>query len=307
MNNNIKIATYLALATAIISGLSNFFNKIAVSVIKEPVFYTTLKNGLVAIIMIGILIVLKKWSEIKKLNRSELLSLIGIGVIGGSVPFALYFIGLTSTTALNASLIHKSLFIWVSILAMIFLKEKIRSWQWLAVGLIFFANLAIGGFAGFKLNIGELLILIATLLWAIENIIAKKILNTVSAITVAAFRMIFGTLILLPIAIYRGANAQTISSLNTHQWQWAVLATLLLLGYILTWYHALQLAPASYVATLIMPATLITNILSVIFLKSSINVGFISSLILFTAGTSLIIFFANKLTQPGEVSYKFHA
>jgi drug/metabolite transporter (DMT)-like permease len=294
MNKDLKNAAILALLTALISGVSNFSNKIAVSIIKEPVFFTSLKNGLVALLLVGIVIFVGKWREIRTLNRSQIIKLLGVGAIGGSLPFALYFIGLTQTTAINASLIHKTLFVWVAILAIPFLKEKISNWQWVGMALIFAANLFVGGFGGFKFNLGELMIFGATILWAIENIIAKKVLTEVSPITVAAARMMLGTILLIPIAIYRGASFTTLTNLNFVQWQWTILAVFLLLGYVLTWYTALKKAPASIVATLLVPATLVTNILSAIFINHAINTNFILSSILFVLGVSLTIFFGRR-------------
>jgi len=87
----INSATILALAAAAISGTNNFLAKIAVTAIKDPIIYTTLKNAIVAVGLIGIVLVFKKWSEIKSLKMGQLAMLFVIGIIGGSVPFALYF------------------------------------------------------------------------------------------------------------------------------------------------------------------------------------------------------------------------
>src|SRR3989344_1621138 len=144
--------TILALMTEVISGAANFFNKIGVTAVKDPILYTTLKNSLVALFLIGFIVAMRQWKEIKKLNKGQLLKLLVIGLVGGSIPFALFFSGLANTSALNASLIHKTLFIWVAILAIPFLKEKIGLGAWIGVGVIFIANLFVGGFIGFKFN-----------------------------------------------------------------------------------------------------------------------------------------------------------
>jgi len=95
MNNKIKYATILALSTALISGFSNFIMKFGVTVVKDPIVFTALKNGLVGLFLIGIVLALKKWPEIKSLNRNQWLKLIAIGVVGGFIPFALFFTGLS--------------------------------------------------------------------------------------------------------------------------------------------------------------------------------------------------------------------
>lgn len=298
MNRNpLLMATVLALGTAVISGTNNFLTKIAVTALKDPILFTTLKNAMVAVFLIGLILVFRKWSEIAALSKNQLFKLIAIGVIGGSIPFALYFTGLAKTTALNAGLIHKTLFLWVALLAIPFLKERMSKWQWLGIAAIFSANLVIGGFTGFKYNIGELMILGATVLWAMENIIAKVALRNISSLTVAGARMVLGSLLLMLILAWRGGDVAVLTGLNSQQWGWTILTSVLLLGYVLTWYTALKYAPATYVATLLVPATLVTNVLSAIFITRVFGWTQALSAFLFAAGMALVIFFAKKAIQ----------
>lgn len=303
MNRNpLRIATALALATAIISGTNNFLTKIAVSVIKDPILFTTFKNAVVAVFLIGIILAFRKWSEIAGLSKNQILKLIAIGVIGGSIPFALFFTGLAKTTALNAGLIHKTLFLWVAFLAIPFLKERMSVLQWLGIAAIFAANLIIGGFTGFKYNMGELMILGATILWAVENVIAKVALRDISSLAVASARMVLGSFLLMLILAWRGSDIAAISGLNIQQWGWTMLTSVLLLGYVLTWYAALKYAPATYVATLLVSATLVTNVLSAIFITRAFGWAQILSAFLFAAGTALVIVFAKHPPQLTPVS-----
>lgn len=289
-------ATSLALGTAAISGLSNFVAKIGVTAVKDPVVFTTLKNGIVAIFLIGLVMAFRRWRELRTLSKKNWLKLAAIGVIGGSIPFALFFTGLTHTSALNASLIHKTLFLWVALLAIPFLKERMTRWQWVGIGLVAAANLVVGGYQGFKYNTGELMILAATILWAVENIIAKIVLRDVSSMTVAAARMIFGTIVLAAFVGLRGGSV-ALTHLTTVQWSWTLLASALLSGYVLTWYAALKRAPATYVATLLVPATLITNVLTAIFVTHTFPLLQLASAALVTLGAGLLIGFARK-TKP---------
>ena len=296
MKQSMRYATILALSTAVISGANNFLTKIAVTAVKDPLVFTTLKNALVAVFIMGIMLTFKKWKEISSLTKTQLLKLAAIGIIGGSLPFALYFTGLAATTALNASLIHKTIFLWVAFLAIPLLKEKMSTPQWIGIGVIFAANLLVGGFSGFKYNAGELMIFAATILWAVENIIAKIALRDLSGTTVAAARMTLGSIILIGIAAWRGGGAAVLA-LNPEQWGWTLLTSIFLLGYVLTWYTALKYAPATYVATLLVPATLITNILSAIFITHAFSIQQFISAVLFITGTALVVLFAKKITE----------
>ena len=56
MNKNlISTGAMLAIGTALISGASGFANKFAVTAMKDPILFATLKNSLVAIVFIGII------------------------------------------------------------------------------------------------------------------------------------------------------------------------------------------------------------------------------------------------------------
>lgn len=292
-NKTLRYATLLALTAALISGTNNFLTKIAVTAVKGPVLYTALKNGVVAIFLIGILIVLKKWPEIKNLTKKQWIKLAAVGVVGGSVPFALYFTGLAQTSAMNASLIHKTLFLWVLMLGIPILKEKLSKLQWLGIITIFGANLFIGGFQGFKYNSGELMILAATILWAVENIIAKSALKDISSLVLASARMVLGS-ILLFIFVFSKGGVVSLFSLSVVQCGWTLLTSMLLLGYVVTWYTALKHAPATYVATLLVSATLITNMLSAVFVTHVFTVTQVLSSILCLVGLALVTLFAGK-------------
>src|SRR3989344_1495270 len=290
----LRYAAYLALGTAAISGTNNFLTKIAVTALKDPILFTTLKNAIVAVFIIGIILVFRKWREFISLSRGQVIKLIAIGVIGGSVPFALYFTGLAKTTALNARLIHKTLFLWVALLAVPLLKERMSTLQWLGIAAIFSANLIVGGFTGFKYNVGELMILAATVLWAVENIIAKVALSDISSLAVAGARMGLGSLLLVFILIWRGGDVAVIDGLTVQQWGWTILTSILLLGYVLGWYTALKYAPATYVATLLVPATLVTNVLTAVFITRAFSGAQALSSLLVVLGAALVILFAKK-------------
>ncbi|MFH1170284.1 MAG: DMT family transporter [Candidatus Vogelbacteria bacterium] len=294
-----KYATVLALSTALISGTANFVNKFAVSGFSNPVLFTTIKNSLVAIFILGIFIAIKRWPEIKRLTAQQWRRLVLVGIIGGALPFALFFTGLAQTSAINGALIHKTLFLFVALLAIPFLKERLAWQQWLGVGIIFIANLFVGGFTGFKFNAGELMILAATILWAIENIIAKKALANISSLTVVGARMIFGSILLASYIALSSGFGETLN-LSDAKWGWLILTAGLLAGYVLTWYTALKHAPATYVATLLVPATLVTNVLSALFVTHTFSINDLATTILYAIGIGLVIYYAQLTFKKCE-------
>ncbi len=287
-------ATLLALVTALISGTNTFLAKVAVKAMESPIAYTTLKNAIVAAILVGLVIALGRRGEIASLTRRTWVRLLAVGIIGGCIPFAMFFIGLSKTSAVNAAFIHKTLFIWVALLAIPFLKEKVSAWQWGGILAIFGANLVVGGFKGFNYDFGELLIVGATLLWAVESIIAKVALKEVSALTVASARMVIGSAGLAVIVALTGGWSGALTGMSVSALGWTALTSVLLLGYVLTWYSALKRAPATYVATLLVPATLVTNALSAVFLTHSFNGRMVLATVLFSVGTAVFIAAAGR-------------
>lgn len=280
----------LALVTAGFSGVAIFLNSLTVKAVGDALVFTTIKNLGVAIILGMILFKSQiNWGEVKNQWRRLLL----IGVIGGSLPFYLFFQGLLTANPATAALIHKTLIFWVALWAVPFLKEKISVKQWLALSVIFGSNFIIGGLPQLRWGRGELMILGATLLWAIENIIAKAALKNLNAEAVGGARMILGSLILLAVTAGSG-KLGLIFKLNFGQWLMTLVSIGLLTGYVLSWYRALKLAPVTLVATVLTLATVITNTLSSIFITHLFNFELVYQTILLMIGMAIFVREASK-------------
>ncbi len=287
--NKTKKGLYLVLATALISGFAVFFSKFAVSAIGNSHVFTTGKNLLVGLILSGLILTPFILPRLKKIKLNDWLKLFLIGIIGGSVPFLLFFkaVSLTSS-AVNAAFIHKTLFVWVSLLAVWFLKEKIGKLQYLALGLLFLGNFALLGFKFISLGYPELLALLATLMWAVEFIIAKKVLQNIDSEIVAWARMFFGSIILLGFIGYIGKLGDLLV-LSVNQWLWIFLISAFLLGYVLTWYKALKYLPAVTVTSILVIASPLTTFLNNIFVTHKYSFGqVLGSLLILSAGGIII-------------------
>lgn len=290
-----KKGLYYALVTAVISGFSIFFNKFAIGDVKPPLYFTSIKNLVVGILIFSVVLFSRKLKDIKKLSKKEVKYLLMIGLVGGSVPFYLYFEGLSKTSAINGAMIHKTLVIWVALLTAPFLKEKITKIQALGVMFLFLSNLFVGGFKGFEFSHGEVLVLIATILWSVESILAKKVLKSVDPDIVTLFRMGFGSLILITATLISvpGVIGKTLS-LNSQQLFWIILTSLLLFLYVKNWYRALKFSSAAFVTSVLVSSTLITNILSAVFVNHSWNAGMTIQSIFLLSGVLLFVLFEKE-------------
>jgi drug/metabolite transporter (DMT)-like permease len=287
---------YFALATAVISGLAVFLNKFAGKAFGDACIFTTLKNIPVGLVFFGMIFAPKFLKELRSLNKKQWSLLLLIGAIGGSIPFLLFFKGLAASSAVNAAFIHKTLFIWVGILAVFFLKEKLGLPQIVAFALIFAGNILLGGFNSWKFGVGEIMIFGATLLWSAEYVLAKKVLAGVSAEIAAWARMFFGSIFLVLFLLFTG-RAGGLADINLIQAKWILLLSTLLFGYVFTWYKALKSERASLVTCLLVPASLITALLNSVFITGKFSAEQVASAILFSAAVILFL----KFRPPARI------
>jgi len=290
---HLRTATYYALTAALVSGVSVFINKYAIAGTHDPVLFTALKNGIVALFLAGIVLATHAHRELATLTRAQWTRLCLVGLVGGSVPFALFFTGLSLTTAMNGAFIHKTLFVWVALASVVFLRERFSPLQWLGVGVLVAANTLLGGLSGLTGSMGEALILGATLLWAGEHFVAKRALRDLSAVTVAGARMLLGSVVLFVFLATTGRITYATDLVPTHM-GWTLLTAAFLLAYNLTWYAALKRAPASYVAALLVPATLVTTLLTAVYTTQTLTLPGLLSGILTVLGTTLLVWLAHR-------------
>jgi drug/metabolite transporter (DMT)-like permease len=251
----------LALAAGLVSGVAILVAGYGVREFASPSLYSALRNTFVALLLLALLARPGALTEIRRLSRAQLAGLAALGIVGGSLPFALFFEGLSQVGPGTAAFIQKSLFLWVAALAVIFLRERLSGWQVGALGLLVVAQFLIGWPPILASGIGELLILLATLIWSIEVVLAKRLLASVSSGLAATARMAIGAVALMS---YLGVTGQLapIPHLSLVQWAWVVGPGLLLFAYISLWYAALQRAPATTATGILTIGAPITALLS---------------------------------------------
>lgn len=284
---NKRTGLLLVFTTALISGFSIFINRFGVEGIN-PYVFTGLKNLVVGIIIFSLILFLKERKNLSEVKGKQWGILVFIGLVGGSIPFLLFFKGLTLTLAAKAGFIHKTLFIYVGVLAIWFLKEKVN--KGLAFGSIM---LLVGSVLFFKirpqaLGQGDLLIFLAAIFWAVEIVVSKKLLKNISARIVVFGRMFFGSVFIMLFLIFTG-QIQLIGQITFAQAGWILLTSLFLLGYVLTFYTGLTYIRASTAAAILTLGSPITTLLTVVFLQKSLVWQEIFGLSFVVLGLYLII------------------
>lgn len=249
----------LAFGAALISGFSIFVNGFAVKQLPDPAVYTTLKNGVAALILAMLAAAAVRPAQVRSLERRSWGGLAVIGIVGGSIPFLLFFAGLAQASAPSAAFIQKTLFVWVAILAVPFLGERLGWGQLAALGLLLAGQLLVAPPNGVVWGSGETMIAVATLFWAVEVVIARRLLATVPAPVVALGRMGLGLVVLVGYLAATG-KLGTIVDLTGTQWAWAIATGAILAGYVATWFAALRRAPASLVTAVLVVGAPITAV-----------------------------------------------
>lgn len=298
-----KKGLLLVMATAFISGFSIFINKFGITVGTISAF-TFLKVFAVALLLAGLFLRKEKWAEVAKLKYKSWLKLVIIGLVGGSVPFLLFFKGLSLTSAVQGGLIHKTMFLYAAILAVVFLKEKI-SWRFiLGALLIFTSNIILLKNFDIKFGTGDILVFGATLLWAIENIISKSVLKELSGSLVAWGRMFFGAIFIF---IYLAVSGElsTITYLSFYQVGWVLITSVLLFGYVITWYSGLKNISVSTASAVLLMGAVITTLLSAAYAGKLNQMEIVSSIIAL-AGFAILIkpFLSSNEIKLAEKKYQ---
>jgi drug/metabolite transporter (DMT)-like permease len=294
---NTQRGVMLALATAAISGLSVYINAFGVKLVPDAAVYTTAKNGVAALILVGLALALGARAEVPGLRRRQRAGLVAVALIGGSIPFVLFFSGLALATAPTAAFIHKTLFVWVALLAVPLLGERLGLIPVAALGVLLVGQVLMTPPTGVGWGPGETMIAAATLLWSVEVIVAKRLLVDVSAPLLAASRMGLGALFLVGYLALSGRLAG-LAALPSEALIWILATGVLLAGYVSTWYGALRLAPATTVTSILVLAAVGTGVLSALTTGAAPDPRVVVGYLLVVAAVALIVVNATRLERP---------
>lgn len=302
-------------ATALVSGVSVFVNSYGVHAVKQPAVYTTAKNLVAAVLLLAGLALVhlrSRRGDGARLDRSAAHGDVGIlrhlgaarwvgigyvGVVGGGAAFVLFFTGLARTTAEPAAFLHDTLVVWVALLALPFLRERLAPWNVAAIGLLVVGQVAVAGGVGHLVaGRGEVLVLAATLLWAVETVVAKRLVTDVPPALLGAARMSIGVVVLVAYVALSGHWA-TLVGLDAHQLGWALLTGALLALYVSTWMLALSRARALDVTSVLVASVVVTALLQAAAGKGGLGPEALG-LALVSAGTAAVVWSWPRRTVP---------
>lgn len=285
--NGTQRGALLALGTAAISGLAVYLNAFGVKLVPDAAVYTTAKNGVAAIILVALALAAGAGREARTLDGRRQAGLLAIAVIGGSVPFVLFFSGLAVATAPTAAFIHKTMFIWVAVMAVPLLGERLGYLPIAALGILLAGQALIAPPTGMGWGAGETMIAAATILWSIEVVLAKRLLSDVTPQLLGAARMGLGLVVLVGYLAISGKVGGLVA-ISGEAWLWVLVTGGLLAGYVTTWFAALRLAAATTVTSILVVAAVVTGVLTAVSKGTAPDPRVVVGYLLVLAGAGLV-------------------
>lgn len=167
-----------------------------------PFTFTSIRFAIGTIVLLLIIFVMKIGIPPKRYWKHLLV----IGILQTAIVYLLIMFGLELVGAGKSSVLTYTMPIWSSILATKFLGEKLTTPKIIGLSAGFIGLLTILGWdiwvgQSFAVILGELLIVVASISWAISNIYYRKFANDLPEIQVAGFSMLCGAIAIFLVAL----------------------------------------------------------------------------------------------------------
>lgn len=153
-----------------------------------------------------------------KPEKENIKSIAILGIIQTTIQYIFYYIGMSNTTGVKASILNAvSPFIVIIICHFITRNDKINSKK--AIGcilgflgvIILNLNKSQGAFSGFNL-FGEGYIILSAASFAIGSIYSKKVANTGDSATITGYQLFIGGIVLILISFVNGIPALNVTA-----------------------------------------------------------------------------------------------
>lgn len=169
--NIVFISIIYAILAALFYGMSAPLSKLLLAHLKPYVLASLLYFG--AGIGMFIVVILKKTrptdiiTSFAKKDHKYIVLMVLLDILA---PILLMF-GLLNTNASTASLLNNFEIVFTGLIAMFFFKEHIGKKMWIAITIIITSGflLSFEDFTGFRVSLGALFVLAASLSWGLEN------------------------------------------------------------------------------------------------------------------------------------------
>lgn len=201
MNAKQKKATFSALLAAVLYAVNSPLSKLLLEKVPATMMAAFLYLGAgIGLFLVGSVqrITGKKEKE-QPLTRKELPYTIGMVVLDIAAPIFL-MLGLSMTTAANASLLNNFEIVATSIIALAVFKEAISRRLWVGIVLVTLSSMILSfeDVSSFSFSYGSIFVLLACVCWGFENNCTRMLSskNPLEIVVIKGFGSGFGSLII---------------------------------------------------------------------------------------------------------------
>ena len=176
--------TTVSIILMIISGFSFVVMHSAAKFLSDQIHIfeiTFLRCALVAVVLAPMIFKEGKSSLITKQPKFQIYR-----IITNSIAMLCFFYGLTLTTLAEVTALNLTVPIFTTLLAFLFLNEKLKKHRLLALFIGFLGAIIVLR-PDISINIGGVLILISALIWSVSLIFIKKLTETDSPVTISLY------------------------------------------------------------------------------------------------------------------------
>lgn len=199
----LSLTDLMMLVMVLIWGFNYSFIKLSLREIP-PFTFNVLRFSLATLLM---LLILRLRGETLAIARRDWPAVILLALAGHGIYQLFFITGLSLTTAANSALLLASMPIFVAIYSHFFKIERANGLVWAGIGLSFLGIilLMLGGGKTISLSgahlAGDLLTLVAAMLWGAYSTISKPLLVRYSPVKLTALQMTIGTPILVAVGL----------------------------------------------------------------------------------------------------------
>ena len=290
LDGRVGIGLLLVLSTAVISGVATFLNTYAVAGTSSDAF-VTVRNSLVALALVPMALLTAAGTR-KGLAKRDWARLAVIGLIGGSIPFLLFFHGLQLATqaggGVTASFYYRTLFLMAIVMGIVLLGERLRPAALVGAVLLLGGNALLLSLTSAVWVDGTGYVVLATLLWACEYTLSKWTMRDLPSGTVALGRMGFGAVFLLAYLAFTD-QAAAVGTFNAAQWMWVGISAALLVAFVATWYEGLRRVDLGVAASMLVLGFPVTYLLAAAVRGSAMTLGQSLGVLAIFAGAALTV------------------
>lgn len=257
----------------------------------EP-FTLTLVRSLISAAAMGVILLLR--GKMPRIKREDYRLVLGLSFLAIPINQFLFLLGIRYTIASNAALLYATTPIVVLLFSRAFLGEPLTRRKTIGVALGFIGVTIVvferGVSASLEHLMGNLIIFVAVLAWALYTVFGRRMIVKYGAIEASSVTLIAGTILFIPIGLVQ-ALAFPYETLTTSNWlQIFYLGIVTSVFAYLLWYYALGRIEAGKVALFSNLQPILTTVLAVVLLGQGVSAAFLIGGTIAIAGVAVAQF-----------------